>query len=172
MTMSNAVAKLLPAAQGARQWRPSTGHTYHQPPTTRKEQDSTVSTPAPAAASAKPAPSLQNLDEASLDRAAEEAFILHMRHGGEFIDENPITGRPGEFHLSSTGRKPPVMASAQQAAVPGRKAPVGINTNVGGERKDKEKTPKSATALKPKRRKSKMTSTPAGTTPAATTPAA
>ena len=43
---------------------------------------------------------------ASLDeRLVLESLRIHERYGGEYMDENPITGKPGEFHLSSTGRK-------------------------------------------------------------------
>ncbi|KAF7561238.1 hypothetical protein G7046_g2901 [Stylonectria norvegica] len=44
-------------------------------------------------------------DELALERLAEELFVLHMKYSGNYITENPITGRSGEFHLSSTGHK-------------------------------------------------------------------
>ena len=93
--------------------------------------------------------------------------MIHMRYGGEYIDKNPITGRPGEFHLSSTGRKavPPPNVTVGTKAGPGAmNGPPAINTKLDDVKKEAkgEKTPKSATMPKPKRRKSKM----AGGTPA------
>ena len=38
-------------------------------------------------------------------RLLEESFQLSMRYGDEYMDENPITGHPGAFNLTSTGRK-------------------------------------------------------------------
>ena len=112
----------------------------------------------PDGTAAKPAPASQKNDELSLERAAEEAFLIHMRYGGEYIDENPITGRPGEFHLSSTGRKavPPPQVS-QQAGIGAMTGPPKINTKLDDRKDGKtEKTPKSATLPKPKRRKSRV----------------
>ena len=117
MTISTALARALPEAASLRQWRPSTGHVYKLP--TPQDQpggrprgiESKEATPMPDASKAgSTAPSqttsAPKRDEMALERAAEEAFMMHMRFGGEYIDKNPITGRPGEFHLSSTGRKP------------------------------------------------------------------
>lgn len=110
----------------------------------------------------KPAPVTQKNDEMSLERTAEEAFRIHMRFGGEYIDENPITGRPGEFHLSSTGRKavPPPQVG-QRTGLGAMNGPT-LNTKLDDKKDSKgDKTPKSATIPKPKRRKSKMgTGTP------------
>lgn len=110
----------------------------------------------------------QRNDQLSLDRLAEESFMIHMRYGGEYVDENPITGRPGEFHLSSTGRKvvpPPQLA--KQGGIGPINGPT-INTKLDDKKDGKsEKTPKSATMPKPKRRKSRMGTT-APATPAAT----
>lgn len=145
------------------------GHVYqlpsNQPAAKSKATDTKPSTPMPDAAT-KTTSSTSKNEELSLERAAEEAFMIHMRHGGEFIDENPITGRPGEFHLSSTGRKPvlPPSQPAQQPAIGAMNGPT-INTKLD-DKKDatSEKTPKSATMPKPKRRKSRMgTATPAAT---------
>ena len=37
-------------------------------------------------------------------RFADESFAAHLRYGSEYMDQNPITGKPGDFHLTSTGR--------------------------------------------------------------------
>lgn len=95
-------------------------------------------------------------------RLAEESLALHFKYGDEFMDENPITGQPGNFHLSSTGRKDKLAAplgnkqgplSLKDATLP------TLNTRVAAEnplaRNGKEtKSPRSATP-KLKRRKSK-----------------
>lgn len=173
MTISSAIAKALPAAESARQWRPSVGHTYKPPPAPAsgtanaptgaaaarlRGQESKEGTPAPGATNKATNATGPNIEELSLERSAEESFWIHMKHGGEYLDENPITGRPGEFHLSSTGRKP---AMAPQA----NKAPTGISAMTGpakpstksDDKKDgkSEKGPRS-TIPKPKRKKSKL----------------
>lgn len=113
-------------------------------------------------APAAPTAAAQKDDEKSLERLAEESFMIHMKYGGEYIDENPITGRPGEFHLTTTGRKPPQIAKTD-GPIRSINTPT-INTKVDDKKESKERTPKSATAPKPRRKKSKMvnsTSTPA-----------
>ncbi|KAI8714523.1 Mediator of RNA polymerase II transcription subunit 6 [Fusarium sp. LHS14.1] len=170
MTMSSAIARAASSAESIRKWRPSLGHVYqlpsNQPPAKSKAQDSAAATPMPeeaTKASALPATASQKDDEASLERLVEESLMVHMKYGGEYIDENPITGRPGEFHLSSTGRKvipPPQLAKSEGI---GSISGPTINTKVDDKKDDKSKTPKSATMSKPRRKKSKMmnTSTPA-----------
>lgn len=168
MTISSAIGKALPAAEAARKWRPAMGHIY-QPPTGQpaaksRGQESKGGTPAPVAENSTkqpapvPTPGTQKVEEQSLERSAEEAFLIHMKHGGEYLDENPITGRPGEFHLSSTGRKP--VLPPQDKAPPGigtMNGPNPINTKVD-EKKDSrtDKATRSATMPKPKRKKSKL----------------
>lgn len=170
MSISNALSKVFPQVDSVRKWRPSLGHVYHLPnsqsqaPKPPRAQESKETTPLPEGlgkASSK-------LDEASLDRVVEESFMVHMRYGGEYIDENPITGRPGEFHLSSTGRKPvPPPQLGQQTGIGAMNGPT-INTKIDDKKDGKDKAPKSATTPKVKRRKSKKGS--AATTPAGTTP--
>ena len=99
-------------------------------------------------------------------RLVEESLGIQERYGGEYMNENPITGRPGEFHLSSTGRK--VNLSAPKPVGPlatKDNALPTLNTKVAGNnplaRNGKEtKSPKAAGMPKPKRRKSKAGATP------------
>lgn len=88
------------------------------------------------------------------------------------MDENPITGKPGEFHLSSTGRKPevgrlripPAGAASSSSARSfgggaGADAKVKDEKNGGGGGTGTPKTPKTPTGglpSKPRRRKSKQ----------------
>lgn len=126
--------------------------------------------------SAAMAPAAANkTEDMSMDRVAEESLMVHMKFGGDYIDENPITGRPGEFHLSTTGRKPvPPPQLGQQAGIGTMNGPPSINTKVDDKKDGKDKTPKSATMPKVKRKKSRVGKgggvTPSATTPAATTP--
>ncbi|KAG7289503.1 hypothetical protein NEMBOFW57_005874 [Staphylotrichum longicolle] len=46
----------------------------------------------------------------------EEALGIHHQFGEHHLDENPITGKPGDFQLSSTGRNGGVNLSAAAAA--------------------------------------------------------
>lgn len=95
-------------------------------------------------------------------RLADESFAIHLRYGGEYMDENPIAGRPGEFHLSSTGRKdklavpqagkkPSAPATPSTSAKP-TPSPLPKDTKA-------DKSPKPGTTPKPKRRKSKGVAT-------------
>ncbi|KAM0264292.1 hypothetical protein ACHAQJ_000782 [Trichoderma viride] len=162
MTISSAIAKALPAAESARKWRPSTGHVYHLPAshsstTQPKSQEPKEEKPMLDEAN-KSASAAAKHDAPSMDRVAEESLLIHLKYGGEYIDEIPITGKPGEFHLSSTGRKPVL---PPQGAVPtgisAMSGPPMINTKLDDKKDVKaDKTPKSATMPKLKRKKSKM----------------
>lgn len=172
--------KVLPATDRVRKWTPSLGHVYTQPTPSAlsKTKEDTVSTPMPdGSASNSNGPSSKGTSNnkkdstaAALERLAEESFAIHMRHGGDYFDENPITGRPGDFHFASTGRKdnskiapppPPLTQRPQKPQKP------GINIKAAEEAKKDgkgEKSPRTPSMPKPKRKKSKI-ATP-GTTPA------
>lgn len=161
MTISSSIAKALPAAESARKWRPSVGHVYQVPsnqPSRNKTQELKEGSPTADNAN-KPTPAATHKnDELSLERSAEEAFMIHMRHGGEYVDENPITGRPGEFQLSSTGRKAvPLPSKGPEAGVGAMNGPAIINPKTDLKKDSKSpKTPKSTTTPKLKRKKTKM----------------
>ncbi|KAI1056534.1 Mediator of RNA polymerase II transcription subunit 6 [Fusarium irregulare] len=170
MTISSCITNAVTAAESVRKWGPSRGNYYELPAaktsTKAKVQDSAAATPMPVSDESSKTPVApisvtQKDDDAALAKLAEESFMIHMKYGGEYIDENPITGRPGEFHLTTTGRKPPQLVK-KDSPVRSITAPT-INTKVEDKKESKEKTPRSA-APKPKRKKSKMansTSTPA-----------
>lgn len=98
-------------------------------------------------------------------RLAEQSFAIHMQYGGEYMDENPITGKPGEFHLSSTGRQEKLRAPVLNPLTTSLKLPV---VSESGSKKDTNKgdktpkTPKTPTGgvSKLKRKKSKAGMTP------------
>lgn len=122
----------------------------------------------PDATAKTAAPATSKNDDISLERSMAEAFMTHARFGGEYIDENPITGRPGEFHLSSTGRKPapPRIQTTQQGGI-GNMGGTTTEPKSSDKKDGKPKTPKSATTPKLKRRKSNKNKGSAATTPAA-----
>ncbi|KAG5973588.1 hypothetical protein E4U55_000392 [Claviceps digitariae] len=174
MTISSAIAKALPAAESIRKWRPSTGHVYHLPVNQLRPpraQESKESTPLPPTdqgvanshtnkqSQTQSQTQTQKNDESHLERAAEEAFLMHMRYGGEYIDENPITGRPGEFHLSSTGRKavPLLPKKTPETGIGAMNGPaVNAKAETGKKEAKGPKTPKSATTPRVKKKKTKM----------------
>ncbi|PHH77105.1 hypothetical protein CDD80_929 [Ophiocordyceps camponoti-rufipedis] len=158
----------------SRIWRASTGHVYQlptaQPASRHKAQqpsngdDTPAAADTPAKMTAAPVP--QKNDELSLERTAEESLFAHMRHGGEYIDENPITGRPGEFHLSSTGRKAVPPSKLGSGSTMGAMNGPTLDTKTDDKKDAKAvKSPKSPNMTKPKRRKSKMSN---GSSPAQT----
>lgn len=117
-----------------------------------------------ASAASRPPPSARTERSAPDARMAEESFAIHTRYGGEYMDENPITGKPGEFHLSSTGRKDmkltvPVIGGPAGAgvALPVLKT-LPDNSPLGKDAKP-EKAGRAGAPPKPKRRKSKGGST-------------
>ena len=79
------------------------------------------------------------------------------------MDENPITGQPGDFHLSTTGREKDKLAAPSQIKGPTattskpKPQPPALKTDVTASRKGSksEKSPKTPGLPKPKRRKSK-----------------
>jgi mediator of RNA polymerase II transcription subunit 6 len=115
-------------------------------------------------------------------RLLSESLDLTLRYGDEYMDENPITGHPGDFHLSTTGRKgrenqkalPGSKSSSQsqsQAKTTGPPTPekIVVDTNVPlvGARKGSkgDKSPKTPGMPKPKRRKSKGLGSAGGISP-------
>lgn len=129
----------------------------------QRELDGRASTPIPSnhgkgASTSKPT----DLDMEM--RLVIEGFRIHERYGGEYMDQNPITGRPGEFHLSSTGRKENLAVSKPgPSALKGEALPA-LNTKIADNplaKSGKEtKSPKTPNIAKPKRRKSKIATTP------------
>ncbi|KAF6824503.1 MED6 mediator sub complex component [Colletotrichum musicola] len=172
-SIAEAMRNVLPATDNVRKWTPSLGHVYTQPTPSAlsKAKEDTTSTPMPdnsgaegTSSTASKTKNKKDATEEALQRLAEESFATHMRHGGDYFDENPITGRPGDFHFASTGRKDntkiaPPPPPAQKPQKP------GINTKVAEEVKKEgkaEKSPRTPNMPKPKRKKSKI-ATPAAT---------
>ncbi|KAI1168977.1 MED6 mediator sub complex component-domain-containing protein [Nemania serpens] len=178
-TISSSLNKCFPAADEARVWSPSQGHVYKLAQTStnprpRNTVESKATTPRPdgsavpskatgAPSPKRPDPVLSTFD---LVRHAEHSILIHMQSGGDYEDENPITGKPGAFNLSKTGR-------TDKLQVPGITA---LNTtfkstsilDLGGKKtkdgsaKAGDKPPKTPTSgtSKLKRKKSKTGQTP------------
>jgi mediator of RNA polymerase II transcription subunit 6 len=104
-------------------------------------------------------------------RLLEETLNITLKYGDEYMDEIPITGQPGEFHLSSTGRKTenlmvPVAAPKGPLAAPTPKpAPPALKTDIepaARKGSKSEKSPRTPGMPKLKRRKSKVTGSGGG----------
>ncbi|CAH0005194.1 unnamed protein product [Clonostachys byssicola] len=179
MMISSAISQALTTAESIKRWQASTGHVYQLPgtataPKATKTIEAKAETPLPDATGKPATATASKNDETSLEKLIEESYWIHMKYGGDYIDENPITGRPGEFHLSSTGRKPvPPPKAVEQTGIGAISGPK-LNTKIVDKKDGKEKSPKSATMPKLKRKKSRgPKGTPsAAATPVATTPAA
>ena len=77
------------------------------------------------------------------------------------MDDNPITGQPGQFQLSSTGRKEMLQIPSTQTTLGSIKPPEAPDLGVKKDEKE-AKTPKTPIGglPKPKRKKSKAGFTP------------
>ncbi|KAK3378299.1 MED6 mediator sub complex component-domain-containing protein [Podospora didyma] len=169
--MSSAIAKILPTADNVQDWTPALGRVYHLPSTQtgavkhreHHDDNSKEATPMPdtigsgGKTGASSAAKVSALPDPLL---VEDALHIHDRYGGEYMDENPITGKPGEFHLSSTGRKEKLGAPKNVPPLALKHALPALNTKVGDNplaKSGKEtKSPKTPGPQKPKRRKSKV----------------
>ncbi|KAK7750571.1 Mediator of RNA polymerase II transcription subunit 6 [Diatrype stigma] len=187
VTITSALSKCFAEAEAARTWSPSMGHAYNLTlPTAANPRgrslESRAATPLPDSqggvgannnnkAQDATAKKMTAAAEALDPRVVEQSFRLHMQFGGEYMDENPITGKPGDFHLSSTGRKPEVSRlrippASSGAAAGATRSFGGADASSSNKVKDEKgtgtpKTPKTPTGgsglpSKPRRRKSKQ----------------
>ncbi|KAI9864622.1 MAG: Mediator of RNA polymerase II transcription subunit 6 [Trichoglossum hirsutum] len=172
------LTKFLSIASSLPIFAPSLGYTYIPPvpkhPSasagTQPSQASKESTPMPDAnlrnaktmvSSSASRPGSSYKDALSL----AESFNLSLRHGNEYMDENPLVGEPGAFILSSTHAHAQALNQAAQnrAAQPATRGTSTTTTQAistsptrKGSRGGGEKSPISPTVPgKPKRRKSK-----------------
>ncbi|KAK6833752.1 MED6 mediator subfamily complex component [Apiospora arundinis] len=178
-TISSYLSKCFPAADEATSWSPATGHEYRLPPAvtqTREQQNlaSKEATPMPESQASKGSGETtskkSNQSTTLAPQLADQTWAIHMRYGGEYMDENPITGKPGDFHLSSTGRKEKLQAPVLNpltipAADSTNKSPAsapGDKPGKDGKAGSGDKTPKTPTGglSKSRRKKSKTGATP------------
>ncbi len=165
-TISSSLSKAFPAASSIQKWTPAMGHVYQTPAaavTSRyRTLESKEATPMPDVAAGKDTSSHSRSRTVPDSRLAEESFAIHMRYGGEYMDENPITGKPGEFHLSSTGRKDKlVVPQPGKPTAPHTKTPAAETNPLAKDGKPDKAAKATGPPAKPKRRKSKIgTTTP------------
>ena len=175
LSITQRLNKFMSVAANLPDFSPALGHRYMPPPSNRLKatesqlsQGSKEATPLPGALTdSKKAPSSANINASNyLDvRLLEESLNIALKYGNEYMDENPITGQPGEFHLSTTGRKDKLMVpAATKASVPNAKPsapPTPLKTDIPPARKGSkaDKSPRTPGMPKPKRRKSKGQST-------------
>jgi mediator of RNA polymerase II transcription subunit 6 len=151
-----------------RTWSPATGHGYRTSSGSANPRERSLAskeaTPIPESQTNKGALESKRSNQApgvdvQLGQLAEESFAIHMRFGGEYMDENPITGAPGAFHLSSTGRKERLQMANLASLSTSFKNPAA--PEMGGKKDGKgERSPKTPTGGKSRRRKSKAGVTP------------
>lgn len=159
---------MLPLVDSVQTWSPARGRTYIAPIDKDKDKASSKHGPGSTATGDKPSSvPLSTPDSTEIPESMIlDSFFLHEQYGGEYMDENPITGKPGEFVLLSTGRKEKLPAKpATTPALPALNIKAATQENplaAGGKTvTGKEtKSPKTAGMPKPKRRKSKMAVTP------------
>lgn len=108
-------------ASSLQNFSPALGHTY-LPPCSKSSpsttQNSTYRNTSKEDASLSDIPGINvakylnpthnsrnDTDSILATRLFEESINIFLKYGDEYMDENPVTGEPGAFHLSSTGRK-------------------------------------------------------------------
>lgn len=167
--------KFISTAASLPDFSPSLGHTYMPPsssrlraPESQLSQASKEATPLPdSLPNAKKAPQTSANNTYLGNRLLAETLNISLKYGDEYMDEKPITGQPGDFHLSTTGR---TEKDKLMVPLPG-KTPTSMETKPGasmpdlvtdipparkGSKGDKSpKTPGGGTP-KPKRKKSKI----------------
>lgn len=142
------------------------------------------SLPSTSTSAKKSLPLSVNSSAYASSRLLAESLDLTFRYADEYMDENPITGHPGDFHLSTTGRKGqqssfkalPASKSSSQSQIslkttaPPTPEKVVVDTNVPSVSARKgskgDKSLKTPGMPKPKRRKSKGLGSAGGISPA------
>ncbi|MBE3043095.1 hypothetical protein IMZ48_11095, partial [Candidatus Bathyarchaeota archaeon] len=141
---------------------------YNQPTASRTEETPEKPTETSTGGGTKVKDTSLNTE---LQRLAEESFFRHLKYGGDYTDDKPITGQPGNFHVAS-GRKEKPAASNKPTPPVLPKTDSGIGGlglpgagKIGEEKKEGKpgKSPRAGNAPKPKRKKSKTGATPTPT---------
>ncbi|GAB1314918.1 Mediator of RNA polymerase II transcription subunit 6 [Madurella fahalii] len=167
-SISSSIAKPLPIAASVQSWSPALGRVYQTP--SGGSSSAAATTKQHREATPMPDNKTTNGTNQPSNRLLEEALAIQNQFGDQYMDENPITGKPGDFHLSSTGRKGPVNLSAAAAANLKKAAllptlpalntklaaenPLAAGTKTGKETKSPKTPGGSGGGLKAKKRKS------------------
>ncbi|KAF3771000.1 MED6-domain-containing protein [Cryphonectria parasitica EP155] len=173
-TISHAIGNVFEAANRIQTWTPAQGHSFANPALPRAgTAEPKEATPMPNGSGARAGQSAaasKVSTKTELDaRLAEDSFNIHMACGGYYMDEIPITGKPGDFHFANTGRKDKLAVPQTQA--PAMTPPVlaPLNTAQAAEAaassKDikKTKSPKPGSAIGSKNRRKSKAGTAIGT---------
>lgn len=173
LSITQRLNKFMSTAANLPDFSPALGHRYMPPPSNRLKatesllsQGSKEATPLPGAvADTKKALSSANvLSSNYLDvLLLEESLNITLKYGEEYMDLDLITGQPGEFHLSTTGKKEKLAVPAAKIPEPAASAkttapPTPLKTDIPPARKGSkaDKSPRTPGSSKPKRRKSKV----------------
>jgi hypothetical protein len=191
-TTITSLNNMVTAGKDLAVFAPSYGHTYFPPiqkaPDPAKmslSQQSKENTPMPDSQRVKDGQATKAASEPQVSGATDtrtliEAMAMSVRYRGEFMDDAPLVGEPGNFRLakkkdalSVPGLQAPgnsrqgTPATKASTPVPSRapSPPPAIHTDVSPVKSKKssanEKTPTTPGGLpKPKRRKSKIATTP------------
>jgi mediator of RNA polymerase II transcription subunit 6 len=165
-TVSECLSKVLPAVDSIRDWDPALGNVYKKPPQPETD-DSKLAKATPGTGKKKKNAAL----DAAINAAREEAFFVHQKYGGDYMDEKVVTGEPGNFKFtyvkpSSTaaGRQHPAgagTAASGNEVLPKAGSETPATAEGAGAKADEKKgakggkSPKTPHMPKPKRRKSK-----------------
>jgi len=175
--MLNSMSKFKTLASTLPNFTPSLGYTYLPPSTNRAKvtdtQQSQTSrentTTGDSFSDAKKATASSNVTYLEA-RQLEESLVRSLNYDDEYMDDYPVTGQPGDFHLATKSRVEKAKALPAVPAVSGPlSAPTGksgaptlpnLKTDLPAKKDGKNgkspKTPATAGGLsKPKRRKSK-----------------
>ncbi|KAH8821462.1 mediator of RNA polymerase-like protein II transcription subunit 6 [Xylogone sp. PMI_703] len=182
LSILSSLNKFISTAADLPEFTPALGHTYLPPTTTKaaKAPESQLAqvtkenTPLPDVVSDTKKTNTSSMKSSSYasSRLLEESLAITMKYGDEYMDENPITGYPGEFHLSSSGRKekdkPTTAPLAKASSTTGGK-PAGPALTIPkidpATVKKATKSPKTPGMPKPKRKKSGKIGTPGNISP-------
>lgn len=169
------MSKFITTAEALPNFSPAIGHTYLPPTSNRPKptdsqpgQMSKENTPMPDSLAAQKSGTTSSANPHLSHRLLDESLRISARYDDEYMDEYPITGQPGDFHLSTKSRVeasrlavPPIMKGPLTAVAKSAALPSPLTTDIPPARKDSKsgkspKTPGTAGgAPKLKRRKSK-----------------
>ena len=191
-TTVTSLTKMISAGKDLATFAPAYGHTYF-PPVARAQDPSKIglshqskeNTPMPESQGSRDVQKTasEQVTAAGADtRTLIEAMVMSTRYRGDYMDDAPLVGEPGNFRLSSKKKDGlsvpgmPAPGNSRQATpaqgstpVPSRapSPPPAIQTDVPTVKSKKSSatdktptTPGGTPIAKPKRRKSKMGSTP------------
>jgi mediator of RNA polymerase II transcription subunit 6 len=163
--------KFISKASTFPEFSPALGHTYPSLDTSKPKfsdltQRSKEPTPMPdTQTTSKSQGATTQTDEQISNQLLADTINISLRYGDEYMDEAPVTGQPGDFHLSLKARKEPEKGKLAVPSVNNKASgvntpepPTPSKTDMPTLSRKGSKVEKSiGGAPKPKRRKSKGT---------------